>query len=77
MVLPRVKEFLEGQNQLVFTYGASSSGKTHTIQGEPDNPGILPRALDVLFNSVADRQGRHKPNVLKYFYAFQHYYTFY
>ena len=56
MVLPRVQEFLEGQNQLLFTYGASSSGKTYTIQGEAATPGILPRALDVLFNSVKDRQ---------------------
>ncbi len=56
MVLPRVQEFLEGQNQLLFTYGATSSGKTYTIQGEADRPGILPRTLDVLFNSVADRQ---------------------
>jgi kinesin family protein 20 len=32
VVLPRVKEFLEGQNQLLFTYGATSAGKTYTIQ---------------------------------------------
>ena len=32
MVLPRVKDFLEGRNQLMFTYGATSSGKTYTIQ---------------------------------------------
>ena len=36
MVLPRVQAFLEGQNQLLFTYGASSSGKTYTIQGWAD-----------------------------------------
>ena len=32
MVLPRVQDFLEGRNQLIFTYGATSSGKTYPIQ---------------------------------------------
>ena len=39
----------------MFTYGATCSGKTFTIQGENENPGILPRALDVLFNSINDK----------------------
>jgi len=55
MVLPRVEDFLQGRNQLLFTYGATCSGKTFTIQGENENPGILPRALDVLFNSINDK----------------------
>ena len=55
MVLPRVNDFLEGFNQLLFTYGATSSGKTYTIQGSAADPGILPRALDVIFNSVGDK----------------------
>lgn len=36
--------------------GASSSGKTFTIQGTNEEPGILPRALDVIFNSVGSQQ---------------------
>ena len=32
IVQPKVKDFLEGQNQLIFTYGATSAGKTFTIQ---------------------------------------------
>ena len=55
MVLPRLQDFLQGQNQLLFTYGATSSGKTFTIQGTKEHPGIVPRALDVLFNSVGAR----------------------
>ena len=46
MVLPRLQDFLEGRNQLIFAYGATCSGKTFTIQGDSVNPGILPRALD-------------------------------
>ena len=48
MVLPKLKEFMEGRNQLIFTYGATSSGKTFTIQGNSEKPGILPRALDAI-----------------------------
>eukprot|EP00095_Tigriopus_kingsejongensis_P010559 maker-scaffold421_size176100-snap-gene-0.31 protein:Tk10559 transcript:maker-scaffold421_size176100-snap-gene-0.31-mRNA-1 annotation:"golgin subfamily a member 4-like" len=65
MVLPRVRDFLEGSNQLVFTYGATSSGKTYTIQGSSQDPGILPRALDVIFNSVGEDENNLpdlKPN---------------
>jgi kinesin family protein 20 len=32
-VLGTVKEFINGQNCLMFTYGVTNSGKTHTIQG--------------------------------------------
>ena len=32
-VLGTVKEFVDGQNCLVFTYGVTNSGKTYTIQG--------------------------------------------
>ena len=40
-----MQEFLEGQNQLIFTYGATSSGKTYTIQGTNEDPGIIPRSV--------------------------------
>ncbi len=56
MVMPRMRDLMEGQNQLLFTYGATSSGKTYTIQGPSSDPGILPRSLDVIFNSIGDRQ---------------------
>lgn len=32
-MLDLVKDFIDGQNCLVFTYGVTSSGKTYTIQG--------------------------------------------
>lgn len=34
-VLSTVKDFIDGQNCLVFTYGVTNSGKTYTIQGRP------------------------------------------
>ena len=31
----------------MFAYGVTSSGKTHTIQGTKDQPGIIPRVVRV------------------------------
>ncbi|NWI13868.1 KI20A protein, partial [Crypturellus soui] len=50
-----VKDVLNGQNWLVYTYGITNSGKTHTIQGTIWGGGVLPRALAVIFNSVGDQ----------------------
>lgn len=57
--LPLVQDVLEGQNGLLFTYGVTNSGKTYTVQGgeEPGTAGILPRSLDVLFNSIEGLHG--------------------
>ncbi|XP_041377460.1 kinesin-like protein KIF20B isoform X2 [Gigantopelta aegis] len=63
-MLGLVQNFIEGQNCLVFTYGITSSGKTYTIQGKPRDAGVLPRTLDVLFNSIDNKQCsviNHKP----------------
>ncbi|KAF8139970.1 kinesin-domain-containing protein [Boletus edulis] len=63
--LPLVHSLLDGQNGLIFAYGVTNSGKTYTIQGsnKPGSGGILPRTLDIIFNSVEGLQsdGRHRP----------------
>ncbi|XP_014668542.1 PREDICTED: kinesin-like protein KIF20B isoform X2 [Priapulus caudatus] len=51
-----VKDTVDGQNCLLFTYGVTNAGKTYTIQGNQSDEGILPRSLDVIFNSVVDKQ---------------------
>ena len=43
---------------LLFSYGITSSGKTYTMTGTPDDQGILPRCLDVLFNSIENLQAK-------------------
>ncbi|XP_076317117.1 uncharacterized protein LOC143229132 isoform X2 [Tachypleus tridentatus] len=55
-VFQPVKNFIDGQNCLLFAYGITSSGKTYTMQGTPQEPGVIPRALDTLFNSIKGRQ---------------------
>ncbi|XP_041115896.1 kinesin-like protein KIF20A [Polyodon spathula] len=54
-----VYNYLDGENALVFTYGVTNAGKTHTIQGSENDGGILPRSLDVIFNHVKGRQYQH------------------
>ncbi|GAK66634.1 kinesin-domain-containing protein [Moesziomyces antarcticus] len=54
--LPLVNALLQGESGLMFTYGVTNSGKSHTVMGNssPGGAGILPRALDVIFNSIND-----------------------
>ncbi|KHJ42142.1 kinesin motor domain protein [Trichuris suis] len=47
-----VEGLLQGKNGLLFTYGITGSGKTYTMTGTPDDIGVLPRCLDVIFNSI-------------------------
>ncbi|KAG8706562.1 hypothetical protein FRC09_002349 [Ceratobasidium sp. 395] len=60
--LPLVKDLLNGENALAFAYGVTNSGKTWTIQGGPGKGegGLLPRTLDVLFNSIEGLHGDNK-----------------
>ena len=37
---------LEGYNACVFAYGITGSGKTHSMSGPPDNPGLILRMVD-------------------------------
>ncbi|KAL5019545.1 hypothetical protein ScPMuIL_002437 [Solemya velum] len=58
VALPLVEDIIHGKNSLLFTYGITSSGKTYTMTGHPKDQGILPRALDVLFNSIGGLQAK-------------------
>jgi len=54
--LPLVEDLLKGQNGLLFTYGVTGSGKTHTMQGSLEDGGVMNRVIDVIFNSIKDVQ---------------------
>jgi kinesin family protein 23 len=56
VALPLVENLIHGKNGLLFTYGISGSGKTYTMTGEPQDGGIMPRCLDVIFNSIFSYQ---------------------
>ncbi|KRT81979.1 Kinesin, partial [Oryctes borbonicus] len=46
-------------NATVFAYGATGAGKTHTMVGDPSQPGIMVRALNDLFNAVKDKEDQY------------------
>ncbi|KAK5918020.1 hypothetical protein CgunFtcFv8_002823 [Champsocephalus gunnari] len=50
-----VKDVLQGENRLLYTYGVTNSGKTYTIQGSGPEAGLLPRALSSLFSKLQGR----------------------
>ena len=53
IALPMVANLLEQESHgLIFSYGVTNSGKTYTIHGSAEEPGILPRALKTIFNSL-------------------------
>jgi kinesin family protein 23 len=54
--LPLINEVFKGRNCLLFAYGLSGSGKTYSMTGEPQNAGIIPRSLDVIFNNIMHLQ---------------------
>ena len=41
--LPLVHDLLIGKNGLLFTYGVTGSGKTHTMQGSNKDGGVMSR----------------------------------
>lgn len=42
----------QGYNATIFAYGATSSGKSFTMFGTPNNPGIIPRSCQTLFQNI-------------------------
>ncbi|KAF1921330.1 P-loop containing nucleoside triphosphate hydrolase protein [Ampelomyces quisqualis] len=51
------EEFLdhnfEGYHTCIFAYGQTGSGKSYTMLGTPDNPGLIPRTCEELFDRIA------------------------
>jgi centromeric protein E len=50
---------LQGVNGTIFAYGQTSSGKTHTMKGGIDSPGIIPLAISEIFSFI--QQVRLRP----------------
>ncbi|XP_036910142.1 kinesin-like protein KIF23 isoform X6 [Sturnira hondurensis] len=55
---PLVDDLIHGKNGLLFTYGVTGSGKTHTMTGSLGAGGLLPRCLDMIFNSIGSFQAK-------------------
>lgn len=51
-VKPVIPHILNGQNASVFAYGPTGAGKTHTMLGSQEQPGVIPRAVREVFQLV-------------------------
>lgn len=49
---------------LLFTYGVTGSGKTHTMTGSPGEGGLLPHCLGMIFNSIGSFQAKRYVSVI-------------
>lgn len=50
-----VNNLIEGNNALLFAYGVTSSGKSFTINGNVQMPGLIPRSLAYLFKQLSNQ----------------------
>ncbi|KAJ1329526.1 kinesin family member 1 [Microdochium nivale] len=60
------EEFLdhnfEGYHTCIFAYGQTGSGKSYTMMGTPDQPGLIPRTCEDLFQRIEQAQDE-TPNI--------------
>ncbi|KAJ8678065.1 hypothetical protein QAD02_013852, partial [Eretmocerus hayati] len=54
-VKPQMMDFLNGRNSIIMSYGTTNSGKTFTLQGTAESPGIIPRGIDFVFSNINPR----------------------
>ena len=45
---------MQGYNASVFAYGATGAGKTYTMLGTEENPGIMMISIDELFKAIME-----------------------
>ncbi|KAL0227888.1 hypothetical protein RCL1_004031 [Eukaryota sp. TZLM3-RCL] len=51
-----VQSALDGFRVVIFCYGATGSGKTFTMEGTQEAPGIIPKSVELLFQTIEERR---------------------
>eukprot|EP00854_Cymbomonas_tetramitiformis_P013331 gene13331-15752_t len=49
---------MDGKNATVFAYGVTSSGKTFTMRGKRNSPGVIPLAIEGVFSAIQQTPDR-------------------
>eukprot|EP00667_Euglena_gracilis_P001959 EG_transcript_1959 len=49
---PVMDSALEGKNVCLFAYGQTGAGKSYSMLGKQDDPGIIPRTCNAIFNII-------------------------
>ncbi|KAJ3183869.1 NADH-ubiquinone oxidoreductase chain 1 [Geranomyces variabilis] len=52
-----VRAAMEGINGTVFAYGQTASGKTYSMMGVNEEPGVIPQAVEDIFTFIRDQSG--------------------
>ena len=52
VAVPLLGSFMNGEDVLIFCYGTTNAGKTYTITGTSEEPGILKRSLDMVVSRL-------------------------
>lgn len=60
---PLCQSAADGYNVTVFAYGQTGSGKTYTMYGPKDNPGVVPRACDRVFEITKENSANFDAKV--------------
>eukprot|EP00906_Rhabdomonas_costata_P001748 RCo002828 len=58
---PLMEKALEGYHITLFAYGQTGAGKTYSMLGKPDQPGIIPRICEAIFNDIQVQQQKGPP----------------
>jgi hypothetical protein len=53
---PLVDQVMQGRNSTIFAYGQTGSGKTFSMEGPPEEPGIVPQTIDSLFGKFNNKE---------------------
>merc|ERR1719476_1136304 len=59
-----VQSAADGYNVTLFAYGQTGAGKTYTMGGTPDNPGVSRRTINEIFRVTEAQSGRYEYTVM-------------
>ncbi len=68
-----INNILSGYNSTIFTYGQTGTGKTYTIEGTKENPGLLPNIFEELFKQVESIENKKEEDIIILFSVIQIY----
>ena len=59
MAAPLVKSLLEGTNATIFAYGQTGTGKTYTMDGPTEDPGLMGMSITAIFAGMPEGMQVH------------------
>jgi len=51
-----LKQLFNGINLTIFVYGQTSTGKTFTMRGNDNSPGLIPFSVREIFNNIINEK---------------------